>query len=206
MNIEKHKGQIITKFTEIDHKDGLILIESIINNKYDIGLMKKIVISLSENKKKYAYEIYDYIIKNTNLNYDTILNKYNDYSLIHLCAEYGNINLLNYLIKNGANINLQNYLGETALIWASLHSNNSSTIETVKLLLDHCADIDLRDNYGNTALILASLNSIDISSIETVKLLLENGASVNLKDKEGKTAYDIAPTNECKYLIKSYMK
>ena len=46
MNMEKHKEQIIKKFEEIHYKNGLILIENIINDKYDIGLIKNIVISL----------------------------------------------------------------------------------------------------------------------------------------------------------------
>ena len=48
MNIEKHREQIIKKFKEIKHNEGLILIEHVINNKYDEDLLENIVISLSK--------------------------------------------------------------------------------------------------------------------------------------------------------------
>ena len=205
MDFKKNKEQIIKKFEEIEHKDGLILIENIINNKYDEYLIKDIIKSLSKNKKKYTYEIYDYIIKNTNLNYDTILDKYDDNSLIHLCALNGNIDLLNYLIKKGVDINLKNKYGSTSLIFASVFSINTPSLEIIELLLDYRSDINFQNNDGNTALMLSSRYLNSISSIETIKLLLENGASVNLKNKEGRTAYDIAPTKECRNLIKLYI-
>ena len=62
MNIEQK--QIIDKFEEIKHNDGLILIEHIINSSPDNDLIKDIISSLSKNKNKYTYEIYDYVIKN----------------------------------------------------------------------------------------------------------------------------------------------
>ena len=93
MNIEQHKKQIIRKFKEIDYKDGLILIENIINNNYDKDFIKKIIIRLSKNKKKYTYEIYDYIIENTGINFDTeinyginIINVGKFMKFIHLCS------------------------------------------------------------------------------------------------------------------------
>ena len=71
----KTNEQIIYKFEEIDHKNGLILIDNIINNYYDEDFIKNIIISLSKNKKKHIYEIYDYIIKNTNINYYTKIHR-----------------------------------------------------------------------------------------------------------------------------------
>ena len=147
MNIEQHKEQIIEKFEEIDYKNGLILIEHIINKNYNEDLIKNIIISLSKNKKKYTYEIYDYIIKNTIIKYDTFIDNI-DYFL-HLCALNGNIPLLKNLIKKDANINLQNGNGETALILASKNSNYTSSIETIKLLLDNNADINLQNNHNH---------------------------------------------------------
>ena len=75
MNIDlnKHKEQIIKKFEEIDYKDGLILIEYVINNKHDSDFIKEIIKSLSKNKKKYTYQIYDYIILITEIDYNTAL-------------------------------------------------------------------------------------------------------------------------------------
>ena len=113
---------------------------------------------------------------------------------------------MNYLIKIGINVNLQNEYGVTALMSASSYSNHTSSIETVKLLLENGADINLKDIYRQTALIHVSSFSNSLSSIETVELLLEKCANPDITNKFGFTAYDLAPTEECKDLIKSYMK
>ena len=161
MNIEKHKEQIIKKFEEIDYKNGLILIENIINDKYDNNLIINIIFSLSKNKKKYTYEIYDYIIKNTNINYDTEINYYINIinlkkimKFIYLCAINGNIHLLNYLLEKDINVNLENDNGETALIFASLSPNHTSL--TVKFLLENGANPNLQGDCGVSALMFAS--------------------------------------------------
>ena len=197
MDLNNYKKQIAKKFEEIYYKDGLILIENIINNDHDDILLKDITASLSKNKKKYTYEIYDYIIKNTNLIYDSIIFINN---LLHLCALNGNISLLKHLIKKGININLQDEAGETALMTASQYSNvSSSSIETVKLLLDYGADFNLQNKFGQTALMLAP-------TYECKNLLLYYDADYNLQNNQEYTALMLAPTNKCEDLIKSYMK
>lgn len=56
---------------------------------------------------------------------------------------------------------------------ASLYSNHTSSLETVKLLLENGANPNLPNNDGHTALTWASKNSNDTSSLETVKLKME---------------------------------
>ena len=211
MNMQHNEGKIIEKFKEIKYQDGLILIEHIINN-YDEDLIKGIIGSLSKNKNKHTYEIYDYIIKNTDINYNTFI-IYEMYCFIHLCASNRNIDLLNYLIKKkDVDINIKNNDGneETALMYASMYSTKGLPIEIIKILLDNNADPNLQNRFGETALMYAiessnMVSSNRISTIKVIKLLLENGADINLQNIYGHTAYDLAKTEECKKLIKSYM-
>ena len=58
-----------------------------------------------------------------------------------------NIEVLEYLIKAGANVNAQTKHGTTPLMWAAEHLNLSA----IKALLDAGADKDIKDKNGHTA-------------------------------------------------------
>ena len=104
-------------------------------------------------------------------------------------SKNGDILEINRLLDRGADINAKNNNNEwTALMFASIRSNDTSSLETVKLLLNRGADINAKANNGETALIVASLQANNASSIETVKLLLNRGADINAKTNNGDTA------------------
>ena len=102
-------------------------------------------------------------------------------------AKNGNINRINELLDNGVNINIQDG-GSTPLMFATGHSNTTSSLDTVKLLLDRGADINHQNMYGWTPLMHASRYSNTDSSINTVKLLLDRGANINIQNSSGRTA------------------
>jgi len=106
-------------------------------------------------------------------------NEYGSTALI-LASLNGRIEIVKYLLANGANINKQDWNGNTALILASLRGH----IDVVKYLLANGANINQKDKYGYTALIFASSKG----HIEIVKSLLAKGANVNEKDNSGGTA------------------
>jgi len=60
--------------------------------------------------------------------------------------------MVNYLLKNGANVDAMNRNGETALLLAAAMGNDKK----VKILLEYDPDVNGRDIRGNTALSLAS--------------------------------------------------
>ncbi|AAV51143.1 ankyrin containing protein, partial [Acanthamoeba polyphaga mimivirus] len=106
--------------------------------------------------------IYPYILvehgADISANYDrTIINS----------SEYGNFEIVKYLIDNGADITAINEYGFTPL---DLSSKNGH-YEIVKLLVECRASIIKTDNL---TLILASENG----HIKIVKLLVENGADI----------------------------
>jgi len=93
--------------------------------------------------------------------------------------------MVDFLLKNGADPNAKNNNDCTPLHWASFYSNTGSSLATVEALLRNGADPNAKacDNY--TPLHLASRNSNELSSLATVELLLKNGADPNTTTKFG---------------------
>ena len=92
----------------------------------------------------------------------------------------GRLDIVENLIKQGADVNIKNSNRETALILAS----RCGYLEIVKCLIENKADIDVQDELGATALIWASGGRY----LEIVKYLIENGADVNIKNNKNETA------------------
>jgi len=103
---------------------------------------------------------------------------------LHIAAGNGSIELMQAMIRRGANINIANNAHQTPLHWAAW--NNQP--QAAKLLLDSGADMNLTDAAGNTALILAAQNN----AVDTVRILLAKGVDKYAANKEGKTASIIA--------------
>ena len=100
-------------------------------------------------------------------------------NLLMNAALYGSAEMMELLLKKGANPNLQNADGETALMW-SLHD-----IEKVKLLIDKGANVNLKTKHGNTAFLIACVGS---NQYELVKLLMDHGANVFERNGKKETA------------------
>jgi ankyrin repeat protein len=93
-------------------------------------------------------------------------------------AANGNVELLQLLLKYGADPELPGDGKATALMSATQHT------EIFKILVNRGANIHARDNYGRTVLIWAALHGTE----EVVALLCEMGADPGIKDKGGNTA------------------
>lgn len=102
-------------------------------------------------------------------------------SLLTACQE-GHINIVRWLINNGADANLASKAGYTPLIYAS--ANNRLSL--VKWLLDVAkAKINVTSNDGLSALIAACVRR-DTEAV--VRKLIGAGADLNLATDEGLTA------------------
>ena len=111
-------------------------------------------------------------------------------------VSYGDIELLQLLLRYGADANYQGENGRTVLMIAAAEGfysqcGNDPSINTytgntaaVKALLDAGSRIDTQNSEGNTALMLAAQHARS----ESVKLLLLSGANVNLTNAHGETA------------------
>ena len=69
---------------------------------------------------------------------------------------FSSIEMVDLLLKNGADPNTKNNHGNTPLHFASAYSNDTSSLATVDLLLRSGADPNAKDNYGCTPLHFAS--------------------------------------------------
>ncbi|CAH1397491.1 unnamed protein product [Nezara viridula] len=88
--------------------------------------------------------------------------------LLNVAIKKNNINIVNSLLKNGANVNHLNMYRESPLMIATKNGNEA----IVNLLLSKYVSVDVEDEFGNTALQIA----ISKMSINVVKSFLNNGA------------------------------
>ena len=112
-------------------------------------------------------------------------------NILHLIARLGkqwSLPLITSILDRGVNIDLPNSDGWTVLMMAACHSNNTSSLETVKVLILAGAKLDLQNKGDCTALMKAAGNSKNTSSLETVETLISAGAKLDLQDIEGYTA------------------
>jgi ankyrin repeat protein len=82
-----------------------------------------------------------------------------------------------YLIAKGLDINHRNRDGETPLI----HAVRSFSIDNVKNILEFGADVNIRDDRGRTALsnVFISYDIDDLERMKTMHLLIDAGADLN---------------------------
>jgi ankyrin repeat protein len=110
-----------------------------------------------------------------------------DTAIMKACRNCNAINVVSFLLENGANINDKKYrdlIDQTPLIIAS----QNGCKDIVLALLDVGANIHHRNDQGENALISAAQEG----HIDTVKLLLDAGADVNQTNADGETALDLA--------------
>ena len=105
-------------------------------------------------------------------------------TLLHLACYENNVEIVRFLLKNGADINKEDKNGFTPLYLACYENN----VEIVRLLLEKDADINKEDKDGNTPLHVACYEN----NVEIVRLLLEKDADINKEDKDGITPLHVA--------------
>ena len=176
----------------------------------------------SPNKKDLLYiyianddvdKIKDLLQQKINLNSSTF-----NPPILEEAVNYGNKEVVELLLKHGANPNIENKDGATPLYVASKSYKNKKDI--VELLLKYGADpnyyesgrapISAASNNGHTDIVELLLKyGADVNDVisggysplmmacvtgkyDTVKFLLENGAEVNVKNYKGETPLSLA--------------
>ena len=105
--------------------------------------------------------------------------------VLDYAVTYSSLEVVQYLISQGADVNAGKGIGDTPLHVAVFQSSDN----IVKCLVAHGADVNGRDNAGNTPLFEAVGYSPRIDRLE---YLISQGADVHAKNNEGKTALDKA--------------
>ncbi len=165
-------------------------------NKEDLNEITKINIYGNFNIK--IENLLYLAVKKNNINVINLLiiagnniNKYLD-NCLRNAAIHGHKEIIEKLLKLGANINNKDINGHTALTWAIFHGQ----IKTVKVFIKNGANLNIRDKRkGYTPLIWAirlSIGNKNQTMILIVKLLIEEGADFNLTDKKGYNALNHA--------------
>lgn len=110
-------------------------------------------------------------------------------ALMAACASY-RVEVVDYLLRAGADPNIRTKEGQTALHTAvgSSPSMPDRQRDCVRLLLNHGADINAQDRCGITPL----MNAAWFGCTPSVTELLNAGATAELKDLQGRTAKDMA--------------
>ena len=116
---------------------------------------------------------------------------------IILASAFGNTEILELLIRYGANVNTQIRRGETALHHAAAWGNE----DAIDILLSHTKDIDFADEKGDTAITLAAQSN----EPNVVQLLVSRGADPAHKNQEGKNAWTYAIDADDDTLLKSLL-
>lgn len=102
------------------------------------------------------------------------------------------VEVVNFLIRNGATIDDQNLRGSTALMKvAGIKSSNALQIS--QTLLEAGADANISNNFGRTALHIAAFTG----NKETLKLLLSHGANIVHADKVNATPLSYSQPEKC---------
>ncbi|BDG76861.1 hypothetical protein wHmcTK_13400 [Wolbachia pipientis] len=103
---------------------------------------------------------------------------------MHLATKNSHLDVLEKLIKEGANVNERNKYGNIPLHWAASYGR----LSIVEELIEKGADINAKNNNGNTPLHWA----VKSSHLEVAKFLISNHADVNAKNKDGWTSLHFA--------------
>ena len=125
----------------------------------------------------------------------------------------GHIDIVKYLVEQGADLNAQDEDGWTVLMWAAqrghidivrylveqgaevnlqykdgytalMQAVREGHTSIVRYLVEHGADLSVQDRMGGTALMQAAQRG----HIDIVRYLVEQGAKVNVQDRNGGTA------------------
>ncbi|HNZ53461.1 MAG TPA: ankyrin repeat domain-containing protein [bacterium] len=109
------------------------------------------------------------------------------------------LELIDYLIENGADVHRRDRDGNTALYFAC------GVEERMERILNAGADINYKNNKGETPLIEAARLNYPITTEQLLKL----GADPRIKDSKDLDAFDHAIQNDHRYLaeiIRKYME
>ena len=139
----------------------------------------KLAKSLSKNEQKFIKSIKenDYVALAKLLKRGISPNLKDEIGIpvLQIASQNGNMQMVRFLVNNGAEINCINRVGQTPLTWASRFMH----IEIVKYLLYNGADVNKTDQkYQLTSLIGAAVGG----NISIGELLINSGALINHKD------------------------
>jgi ankyrin repeat protein len=98
----------------------------------------------------------------------------------------GNLEAVDFFIKNGADVNRKDSIKRTPIYIAASKEN----VSIFERLIQAGADVNWKDEFGNTPLhsVLGYYDSrLNLRHVEKIQLLLRNGADINARADDGST-------------------
>lgn len=103
---------------------------------------------------------------------------------LHHAVRAGDLDMVLYLLKNGAFVNAKNYFGKTPLHIAA----ENGYAHIAEILIQYDANSMARDIHGKTALHGAAING----QVNTVLVILKSSSDINPLDNNQKTPLHLA--------------
>ena len=111
---------------------------------------------------------------------------------LHKAAQQNRIDIVKWLIENGANPNTKDKMHNTALHFAS----KTGSQQVLKYLIEYGANLNAKDKEENTPLHFAF-------SPEVAFLLIENGANLSMRNELGVTPIEKIILNDHHVLLEA---
>jgi len=126
----------------------------------------------------------DYIKKGAWVTYK---NEKEEVALIISC-EKGNLDIIDFLIKNNPDVNMNNSIGNSPLIILCKRKFEDTLKSTLDKLIEKGAKINFKGEFGITPLMMACY----FNNTELVKYLIEKKADLNITNEDNDTPLIIA--------------
>jgi len=115
-------------------------------------------------------------------------------TLMHICAEYGQLELFQYFLERGGDIKVVNFAGETPLHLATREGKINVVEYMVELTL---TDLNIKMTDGWTAIHYAAMNAQTV----ILEYLSKKGADLNARDRFKRTALHWAAEYDNKVIV-----
>jgi ankyrin repeat protein len=126
-------------------------------------------------------------------NYGVDTQDYDGRTALLMASMYGHIDIVELLLKSGANINKKDGNGYTALYWATARGFKN----IIRLLLKSGADTNIINNNGSTALFRAA----DNKNKKIMALLLKYNADPNIGENQYNPLFFALVNNNKKIIL-----
>jgi ankyrin repeat protein len=112
-----------------------------------------------------------------------VLGEYASTPLHYACRE-GNLEIVNFLIEQGANVNSKNHYSTIYPIFDAINSRNNQKnyFLIIQSLIESGVDINKTDSFGNTLL----YHAIEEENMKLIELLIQLGCDINQVSRHDK--------------------